>query len=81
MKSRIRPLTIALAVFAVLSVTPATSQQPTPASPAKRNFEAEIQKSLAGAKEAAQFDFQGTLVRTCLVPQSGGEDTDRTSVV
>ena len=72
MKSRIRPLTIALAVFAVLSVAPATSQQPVPA---KRDFEAEILKSLAGAKEAAQFDFQGTLVRTCLVPQSGGEDT------
>jgi metallo-beta-lactamase class B len=43
--------------------------------PGKRNFEAEIEKVLRTAKNAAGFDFQGTLVRTCLVPQSGGEDT------
>jgi metallo-beta-lactamase class B len=42
---------------------------------AKRDFEAEIQAALAAAKGAAGFDFLGTLVRTCLLPQSGGEDT------
>ncbi len=43
--------------------------------PVTRNFEAEIQAALQGAKTAAGFDFAGTLVRTCLLPQSGGEDT------
>jgi metallo-beta-lactamase class B len=42
---------------------------------AKRDFEAEIQAALAAAKSAAGFEFLGTLVRTCLLPQSGGEDT------
>src|SRR6188768_2435836 len=44
-------------------------------APAARNFEAEIRTSLQAAKTAAEFDFLGTLVRTCLLPQSGGEDT------
>jgi metallo-beta-lactamase class B len=43
-----------------------------------RNFEAEIEKALRGAKNAAGFEFQGTLVRTCLVPQSGGENLSDT---
>jgi metallo-beta-lactamase class B len=43
--------------------------------PAKRDFEAEIQTALQKAKTAAGFEFLGTLVRTCLLPQSGGEDT------
>jgi metallo-beta-lactamase class B len=42
---------------------------------AKRNFEAELQDALQKAKTAAGFEFLGTLVRTCLLPQSGGEDT------
>ena len=42
---------------------------------AKRDFEAEIQTALAKAKTAAGFEFLGTLVRTCLLPQSGGDDT------
>lgn len=40
-----------------------------------RDFEAEIQAALQAAKTAAGFEFLGTLVRTCLLPQSGGEDT------
>jgi len=40
-----------------------------------RNYDAEIQKALAAAKDAAEFDFLGSLVRTCLLPQSGGENT------
>ena len=41
----------------------------------KRDFESEIQAALQAAKTAAEFEFLGTLVRTCLLPQSGGEDT------
>jgi metallo-beta-lactamase class B len=44
----------------------------------KRNFEAEIQTAIESAKTAAGFEFLGTLVRTCLLPQSGGEDTTDT---
>jgi metallo-beta-lactamase class B len=40
----------------------------------KRNFDAEINAALQGAKTAAGFEFLGTLVRTCLLPQSGGEN-------
>ncbi len=43
--------------------------------PVTRDFEAEIQAALQAAKTAAGFEFLGTLVRTCLLPQSGGEDT------
>src|SRR6185295_19462503 len=46
--------------------------------PAGRNFDAEIRAAVESAKTAAGFDFQGTLVRTCLLPQSGGENTDDT---
>ena len=44
-------------------------------APARRDFDAEIQAALQAAKTAAGFEFLGTLVRTCLLPQSGGEDT------
>src|SRR6266436_2678345 len=43
--------------------------------PAKRDFDAEAQAAVQSAKTAAGFEFLGTLVRTCLLPQSGGEDT------
>jgi metallo-beta-lactamase class B len=43
-------------------------------SPSKRNFQAEITAALQAAKTAAGFEFLGTLVRTCLLPQSGGEN-------
>jgi metallo-beta-lactamase class B len=43
--------------------------------PAARDFEAEIRAAVQSAKTAAGFEFLGTLVRTCLLPQSGGEDT------
>ena len=43
-------------------------------TPIKRDFEAEIQAAVQSAKTAAGFEFLGTLVRTCLLPQSGGED-------
>src|SRR3977135_1937636 len=41
---------------------------------AKRDFDAEAQAAVHSAKTAAGFEFLGTLVRTCLLPQSGGED-------
>ena len=41
----------------------------------KRDFGAEIRDALQSAKTASEFEFLGTLVRTCLLPQSGGEDT------
>jgi metallo-beta-lactamase class B len=47
------------------------AQQPAPA----RDFDAEIRAAIQSAKTAAGEDFAGTLVRTCLLPQSGGENT------
>ena len=47
-------------------------------APTARDFDAEIRTSLQAAKTAAGFDFLGTLVRTCLLPQSGGENTTDT---
>ena len=44
-------------------------------APGGRDFESEIRNALQSAKTAAGFEFLGTLVRTCLLPQSGGEDT------
>ncbi|MEQ1773363.1 MAG: MBL fold metallo-hydrolase [Burkholderiales bacterium] len=60
-----------LGVFATITAGTVSSQQ----SPAKRDFEKEIGTALASAKSAAGFEFLGTLVRTCLVPQSGSENT------
>ena len=71
MKSRIASIGVALAILANLGVNAVFAQQP----PVKRNFEAEIQAAIESAKTAAGFEFLGTLVRTCLLPQSGGEDT------
>ena len=50
------------------------AQQAAPA----RDFDAEIRSAIESAKTAAGQDFAGTLVRTCLLPQSGGENTSDT---
>ena len=71
MKSHIASIGVVLAIVAGLSVNGVFAQQ----APVKRNFEAEIQAALQSAKTAAGFEFLGTLVRTCLLPQSGGENT------
>src|SRR5882672_1443378 len=42
---------------------------------ARRDFDAEYRAAVQGAQDAAGFEFLGTLVRTCLLPQSGGENT------
>jgi metallo-beta-lactamase class B len=60
-----------LAVVAALAARSVLAQQ----APVTRDFDAEIRAALQSAKTAAGFEFLGTLVRTCLLPQSGGEDT------
>ena len=62
-----RPWIPVLTLICVTAAGGALAQQ--------RNFDAEIEKTLREAKTAAGFEFQGTLVRTCLLPQSGGENT------
>ena len=71
MKSRLAGLAIALAVIAGIATEGVFAQQ----APGKRDFEAEVEAALRSAKTAAGFEFLGTLVRICLVPQSGGENT------
>jgi metallo-beta-lactamase class B len=61
---------IALVVLLAVGTGEAFAQQ----TPTKRNFEPEINAALQAAKTAAGFEFLGTLVRTCLLPQSGGEN-------
>ena len=61
---------MALVVLLALGTGESLAQQ----SPTKRNFQAEINVALQAAKTAAGFEFLGTLVRTCLLPQSGGEN-------
>jgi metallo-beta-lactamase class B len=71
MKSLAASTTLALAAgFAATSVF----AQP----PAARDFDAEIRAAVEAAKTAAGFEFLGTLTRTCLLPQSGGENTNDT---
>lgn len=70
MKSRQARIAVGVIVAGTLAASSVLAR-----SQAKRDFEAEIQAALGGAKSAAAFDFLGTLVRTCLLPQSGGEDT------
>ena len=69
-KELVRFSRAALAVAGGLAVCGALAQ-----SPAKRDFDAEAQAAVQAAKTAAGFEFLGTLVRTCLLPQSGGEDS------
>ncbi len=71
MRSRVAQVGTALAILARFAATNVSAQQ----VPAAKDFEAEIRTVLQSAKTAAGFEFLGTLVRTCLLPQSGGEDT------
>lgn len=71
MKSRVKHVGIILTIAAGIAVGGVLAQQPA----VKRDFEAEVEAALRSAKSAAGFEFLGTLVRTCLVPQSGGENT------
>jgi len=71
MKLREASIIGALATAAAFAAGSVLAQQAS----VKKDFEAEIQAALQAAKTAAGFEFLGTLVRTCLLPQSGGEDT------
>src|SRR5882762_7915295 len=71
MRGYVASVGIAFAVVAGVAADNGFAQQ----APVKRDFESEIQAALQAAKAAAEFEFLGTLVRTCLLPQSGGEDT------
>ena len=44
-------------------------------APTTRDFEGEIRDAIQSAKTAAGFEHLGTLNRTCLLPQSRGENT------
>ena len=70
MKSAAAHLCLALAICAPISIKNASAQP----NQAKRNFQAEIDAAIQSAKTAATFEHLGTLVRTCLLPQSGGEN-------
>ena len=71
MKSRLAGLALGLAVIVAIMTEGVFAQQ----AAGKRDFEAEVEAALRSAKTAAGFEFLGTLVRICLVPQSGGENT------
>jgi hypothetical protein len=71
MKSCVTSVSLVLAIVAEIAAAGVFAQQ----APVKRNFEAEIRAALESAKTAARFEFLGILVRTWLLPQSGGEDT------
>ncbi|HVH25250.1 MAG TPA: MBL fold metallo-hydrolase [Vicinamibacterales bacterium] len=60
----------ALAVAVAVAATGGAQQKSAGA-----DFDAQIRESVQAAKNAAGFEFLGTLVRTCLLPQSGGENT------
>lgn len=60
----------AAAVMVALAGTAVFGQQ----TGARRDYDAEIRAAIQSAKDASEFDFLGTLVRTCLLPQSGGEN-------
>jgi len=71
MRGYVASVGVAFTVVAGIAADNGFAQQ----APVKRDFESEIQAALQAAKTAAEFEFLGTLVRTCLLPQSGGEDT------
>ena len=75
MKSDVARVGTGLAIVAGFAATSVFAQR----APAARDFQAEIRVSLQMAKTAAGFEFLGTLARTCLLPQSNGDDTSDTS--
>ena len=71
MKLRAAGVAVAIGMLGGLATNSMHAQQ----APAKRNFEREIQAAIQAAKTAAGFEFFGTLTRICLLPQSGGLNT------
>ena len=75
MKSHLVRISLALAVAVGVAATNPAAEVSAQTAPAARDFDAEIRASLQSAKQAAGFEFLGTLTRICLLPQSGGENT------
>ncbi|MSR20015.1 MAG: MBL fold metallo-hydrolase [Gemmatimonadetes bacterium] len=72
MKPNTAGLAAVLAIASVAFAEPGAAQ----ANRAGRDFDAEIEAALRSAKEAAGFEHLGTLNRICLLPASGGENTN-----
>src|SRR6478735_3973317 len=70
MKLRVGNIAIVVAVVSAFATNKTSAQEAL----SKRNVEAEVQAAIQSAKMAAGFEHLGTLVRTCLLPQSGGEN-------
>ena len=66
------PMRMGAAVVVTIGLAGAARAQ---APAGRRDFDAEYRAAVQAAKHAAEFDFLGTLTRTCLLPQSGGENT------
>ncbi len=58
-----------------LAFTLATSGVLARQAKVTRDFDKEIRAAMQSAKDASEFEFLGTLARTCLLPQSAGENT------
>jgi metallo-beta-lactamase class B len=71
MKSHSSTVSAGCAVVAGFAAISIFAQQ----APATRDFDAEMRSALQSAKTAASVEFTGTLARTCLLPESGGENT------
>lgn len=65
----------AVALCAAVTIAAATLHAGSPQPTTGRDFDREIENELRAAKTAAGFDFRGILVRTCLLPESGRENT------
>ena len=71
----LRQTIVGAALAIVVGLAPGVLAQQRPAG---RDFDAECRAAVQSAKDAAGFEFLGTLVRTCLLPQSGGENDSDT---
>ena len=71
---RMRPIRLGRCVLLSCALAWAAAPIRAQQAPA-RDFDAETRAAIQSAKNAAGFEFLGTLARTCLLPQSGGEDT------
>jgi metallo-beta-lactamase class B len=71
----LRQTSVGAALAILVGLAPGVLAQQRPAA---RDFDAEYRAAVQSAKDAAGFEFLGTLVRTCLLPQSGGENDSDT---
>ncbi len=71
MKSLALRRSVPIALLVAMTSAMLVAQQPRQA----RDYDAEIRRAIQSAKDAAGFEFLGTLTRVCLLPESGGENT------